>query len=220
MQRLTELLARFRKDERGAFMVLFAVLALVLIATSGAVVDFTNTETARSRAQTALDAAALALQTQMSTQTTTQLKTKAQAILSQHLNDTTITATVNSVTVDTVAGKIDLAASLTVPTYFVQLVGVHSISSNLTSEATRGSKDIEVSVALDTTGSMAGEKITELINATNTLIDPVVQTTQTPTYSKMAIVPWTQGATSDRAMPPRSAARSPAASPGSRPPPG
>ncbi|HEX4298069.1 MAG TPA: ubiquitin-activating E1 FCCH domain-containing protein [Devosia sp.] len=193
MQRLTELLARFRKDERGAFMVLFAVLALVLIATSGAVVDFTNTETARSRAQTALDAAALALQTQMSTQTTTQLKTKAQAILTQHLNDTTITATVNSVTVDTVAGKIDLAASLTVPTYFVQLVGVHSISSNLTSEATRGSKDIEVSVALDTTGSMAGEKITELINATNTLIDLVVQTTQTPTYSKMAIIPWTQG---------------------------
>ena len=41
MQRFARLLSRFRKDESGAFMVLFAVLALVLIATSGAVVDFT-----------------------------------------------------------------------------------------------------------------------------------------------------------------------------------
>ena len=78
MRRLTELFSRFRRDERGVFMVLFAILALVLIATSGAVVDFTNTETARSRAQTALDAAALALQAQITTQTTTQLQAKAQ----------------------------------------------------------------------------------------------------------------------------------------------
>ena len=62
MRRFTDLLKRFRRDERGAFLVLFAVLAIVLIATSGAVVDFTYMQTARTRAQTALDAAALALQ--------------------------------------------------------------------------------------------------------------------------------------------------------------
>ena len=62
MRRLTDLLKRFRRDESGAFLVLFAVIALVLIATSGAVVDFTYLQTARSRAQNALDAAALALQ--------------------------------------------------------------------------------------------------------------------------------------------------------------
>ena len=56
---------RFRRDESGVFVVLFAVLALVLIATSGAVVDFTYMQTARTRAQTALDAAALALQTRI-----------------------------------------------------------------------------------------------------------------------------------------------------------
>lgn len=192
MRSLLDLARRFHKDERGAFMVLFAVLAIVLIAVAGSVVDFTNTETSRSRAQTALDAAALALQTQISTQTTDQLKAKAQSILTERLNDSSITATVTSVTVDTTAGKIDIYASLSVPTAFVQLVGIHNISSNLTSEVQRGSKDLEVSVALDTTGSMAGQKLTELISATNTLIDLVVQTSQTPTYSKMAIVPWTQ----------------------------
>lgn len=195
MRRLLDLAKRFRKDESGAFMVLFAVLAIVLIAVAGSVVDFTNTQTSRSRAQTALDAAALALQTQISTQTTTQLKTKAQSILNERLNDSSITATVSSVTVDTTNGKIDIYASISVPTAFVQLVGVHSISANLQSEVQRGSKDLEVSVALDTTGSMAGSKIAALISAMDTantgLIDMVVQTTQTPTYSKMAIVPWT-----------------------------
>ena len=62
MRRLLDLAKRFRKDENGAFMVLFAVLAIVLIAVSGSVVDFTYMQTARTRAQTALDSAALALQ--------------------------------------------------------------------------------------------------------------------------------------------------------------
>jgi hypothetical protein len=69
-------------------------------------------------------------------------------------------------------------------------VGVRSIGARLTSQVTRGSKDIEVSVALDTTGSMAGSKILALQDATDWLIDHVVQDVQTPTYSKMAIVPW------------------------------
>ena len=78
MRRFTDLLKRFRRDESGAVLVLFAVLALVLIATSGAVVDFTYMQTARSRAQNALDAAALALQSRISTDNNATLISKAQ----------------------------------------------------------------------------------------------------------------------------------------------
>ena len=62
------------------------------------------------------------------------------------------------------------------------------------SEVTRNRTNLEVSVALDTTGSMAGSKITALMTATNNLIDLIVKDVQTPTYSKMAIVPWSFGA--------------------------
>ena len=194
MRRFTDLLKRFRRDESGAFLVLFAVIALVLIATSGAVVDFTYIQTARSRAQNALDAAALALQTRISTDSIATLKSKAQTMMTERIADSSIVATVNSATVDTTAGKLNFQAQVKVPTAFIQLVGIKSITAQLTSEVTKGSKDIEVSVALDTTGSMAGSKISDLIDATNTLIDLVVQDVQTPTYSKMAIVPWTEGA--------------------------
>ena len=191
MRRFTDLLKRFRRDESGAFLVLFAVLALVLIATSGAVVDFTYMQTARSRAQNALDAAALALQAHITDSgAAATIKGQALQIMQERLNDTGITAQVNTVTIDTTAGKLNIQAQVTVPTAFIQLVGIKTITAQLTSEATKGSKNLEVSAALDTTGSMAGTKISDLISATNTLIDLVVQTVQTPTYSKMAIVPW------------------------------
>jgi Flp pilus assembly protein TadG len=201
MRRFTDLLQRFRRDERGAFAVIFGLLAIVLIATSGAVVDFTYTQTARSRAQTALDSAALALQSRISIDDNATLKSKAQSIVRERLNDSSITATVNTATVDTTAGKLAFQASVTVPTAFVQLVGIRSITAQLTSEVKQGSTNLEVSVALDTTGSMGMDnwgnpdpaKINALIGATNNLIDLIVKDTQTPTYTKMALVPYSYG---------------------------
>ena len=42
MRRLISLLDRFRRDEGGAFAMIFAMLTIVLIATAGAAVDFTE----------------------------------------------------------------------------------------------------------------------------------------------------------------------------------
>ena len=129
MRRFTNLLKRFRRDESGAFLVLFAVIAIVLIATSGAVVDFTYMQTARSRAQNALDSAALALQTHINdTNAATTIKSQAQTILQERLADSRISATVTDVLIDTGSGKLNLKAQITVPTAFVQLVGIKNIS--------------------------------------------------------------------------------------------
>ncbi|NGP17361.1 TadE/TadG family type IV pilus assembly protein [Devosia aurantiaca] len=62
MSQFTKLLRRFGRDERGVFAVIFGLMAIVLIALGGAVVDYVSLEQTRARAQTALDAAALALQ--------------------------------------------------------------------------------------------------------------------------------------------------------------
>ena len=202
MRRLQDLLKRFRRDESGAFLVIFAVLALVLIATSGAVVDFTYMQTARSRAQNALDAAALALQAKVGTYTVQQFKDKSKAIVDERIADSAIVSQVNSATPDTTNGKLTLQAQITVPTAFIQLIGIRTITAQLTSQATKGSKNLEISVALDITGSMAPcdywgncdyTKINGLKSATHTLINEVIQPVQTPTFSKMAIVPWSAG---------------------------
>ena len=205
MLRFADLIKRFRKDERGVFLVFFALIAVVLIAASGAVVDFTRVQQARTRAQIALDAAALALQGTINTSgvTAATLKVKAQALLTERIADSSVTAVVESATPDTTAGKLTIVGYISVPTYFVQLVGIKDIRSSMLSEVTRSSSDLEVSLSIDITGSMAtvtcawwqwsctpSDKIGDLINASNTIIDLLVSTTQTPTYSKMAIVPW------------------------------
>jgi Flp pilus assembly protein TadG len=206
MQRFADLIKRFRKDERGVFLVIFALLAVVLIAASGAVVDFSRVQQARTKAQIAVDAAALALQATIGKTgvTAATLKSDAQALLTERMADTSITAVVESATPNVSAGRLTISGYITVPTYFVQLVGITSIRSNMMSEVTRQSSDLEISVSLDVTGSMGAtydwwgnktsDKIGDLISATNTLIDLLVADTQTPTYSKMAIVPWSRSA--------------------------
>ncbi len=207
MQRYADLLQRFRKDERGVFAVFFALIAIVLIAAAGAVVDFTRVQQARTRAQIALDSAALALQGKIDTMSADQLKLQAQDLLTERIADSTVTAVVEAATPDIAAGKLTISGYISVPTYFVQLVGINDIRSSMLSEVTQSSSDIEVSVSLDVTGSMQAvvcawwdydcepsDKIGDLIDATNTLIDLIVSDTQTPTYSKMAIVPWSSSA--------------------------
>ncbi|HEX8661527.1 MAG TPA: ubiquitin-activating E1 FCCH domain-containing protein, partial [Brevundimonas sp.] len=62
-------------------------------------------------------------------------------------------------------------------------VGAHS-------EVDRSSKNIEVALVLDITGSMAGQRIIDLKAAAKELVDLIVQPIQTPYYSKVALVPY------------------------------
>ena len=200
-----KLLSRFRKDERGVFGVIFGLIAVVLVALAGCVVDFSYMQTIRSRSQTALDAAALALQADMSTLTNDQIKTQAQALLRERLADNTVTAEIINVTKNVSAGTLNLQAHIRVPTIFVQLVGVRNLDAVLVSEVTQNSSNLEVSLALDLTQSMteqtsggrnAPTKIAALKDATDNMIDLLVQDTQPPiaqTYTRMAMAPYSYG---------------------------
>lgn len=204
MHRFIGLIARFGRDERGVFAVMFGVIAIVLIALGGAVVDYVAVEQARSRAQIALDAAALALQPEifLTKYTTAQLKVKAQDLMLERLDgEWGVQASVTNIAVDKDEGSLYLRARMTVPTMFVGLVGVNSLSAEIQSEVKRGSMDVEVAVSVDITGSMneiipggggrpAQSKIAALETALGELIDLVVKDEQVPSYSKMAIVPY------------------------------
>lgn len=184
---------------------MFGLMAVVIIALGGAVVDYVSLEQARGRAQIALDAAALALQPEIMTASETSIKERAKALLLNRIADERVTADIIGIKVDKVLGSLYLEARMDMPTVFVALVGVNHLGAKIASETTRGSLNVEVAVAVDVTGSMketisasAGgsgsrTKMDALKDALNTLIDIVVQDEQKPTYSKMAVIPYSAG---------------------------
>lgn len=191
MRTFVDLLKRFRDDERGIFAVIFGVMAIVLVAMAGAAVDYTSMEMARTRAQLALDSAALGLTPAMYGADVTEetLVAEAQNLVIERVNDPNVTIDIDDAQINRGAGTLTLSGRVTVPMAFVQLVGIPSLSANLMSEVTRSSVNIEVAVALDNTGSME-DYIDDLKTGLNGLIDIVVSDVQEPTFSKMALAPY------------------------------
>jgi Flp pilus assembly protein TadG len=154
MNPMLKLIRRFSKNESGVFAVIFGVLSVVLIATSGAVVDFVGVQQARVRAQAALDSATLALQPQIYTLSEAQLRSLAEDLLVERMTDSGVAVTVESANVVKDDGTLFLKARLTVPMSFVSLVGISEMKTRIASQATRKKLAVEVMMVLDNSGSM------------------------------------------------------------------
>src|SRR5262249_34890230 len=85
---------------------------------------------------------------------------------------------------------IDLSVAGHMPTTLMKIAGIGNIDLSVSSQITRNSVNLEVALALDITGSMAGTRIADLKIAAKDLIDLVVQDSQSPTYSKVALIPY------------------------------
>jgi Flp pilus assembly pilin Flp len=168
MQGLRTLVSQFRRDERGVFAVLFGLMAIVLVALGGAVVDYVSLEQARSRAQIALDAAALALQPEIFKPGYDEehVRELAEAMMVERIGDPRIIASIDQVTTVVQEGSLFFRASVRVPTTFVALVGVEELPAQLQTEATRKKLELEVVMVLDNSASMQNEsRMTRLVDA-------------------------------------------------------
>jgi Flp pilus assembly protein TadG len=174
------------RDQRGVSAVAFAISFAVLAPMALGIFDvYTQTEQ-RGKLQDALDAAALyaARSPVYTTAEVDAIGDKALTANLQMIRGATLQASNFSL----VDNKVIAQASVQLPAY-APTAFTHS-PVTVTSEVTRAGNNLEVALVLDTTGSMAGTRITNLKSAANQLIDLVVSDTQTPYYSKIAIVPY------------------------------
>ena len=184
---------RFARARRGAVAIQFAAIALPLAVLSLGLIDVNRASMSKRGLQDALDAAALivakssadtdaeadaigdaALAAQLSTMTSDDGTLTASTFSLGGTGDTTVIADA-SISVSPVVANLWLQGDMT--------VGAHS-------EVMRSSYDLEVALVVDLTTSMAGTKLTDLKAAATSLVDLVVQDSQTPYYSKMSIVPY------------------------------
>lgn len=189
MNNMKQLIRSFGSDERGVFAVIFGVMAIMLVAFAGAVVDYVSVQNARTVAQEALDASTLVLHGEIENLTEAQLGTLALGLVNERLSSVGITSNITQVAVNTSEGSLFIEAQFAVPTHFLALVGISSLNARVHSEVTSKSLSIEVALVLDSTGSMSGAKLTALKSAANLLVDELMPEAVNSDL-KIAVVPF------------------------------
>lgn len=180
-------------NQRGGTAVFLAIAIVPLMAGVGLAIDTTRGYLVKSRLNQALDAAALAGGRVFDSATRDddiRMYFKAN-FPDGYMNSV---ATPVAITPDNINRTLTLSAQATIPTTFMHLVDIDSVEVASSTQVTIEAQNVEVAMVLDITGSMnVSGAITDLKAAANDLIDIVVQPQQTPYYTKVAIVPFSQG---------------------------
>jgi len=191
---------RFGGDVRGNVAMLFGLSLPVLILMIFGGVDIHRMSTVRINLQDALDAAALAAARSPYTAEAdlrrvglAALKANLQAYPNVTLEEDRTSFTLNDdvVIADARVQVKTLVANIFLPPYGQLMDDYLPVGSH--SEVDRSSRNIEVALVMDVTGSMAGQRMTDLRAAAKDLVDIIVQPIQTPYYSKLALVPYSMG---------------------------
>jgi len=198
---LRNLAARLSSDRGGNVVMIFALVmpALIMITLGG--IDINRITTVKARVQDALDAAALAAARSSHTDP---VKLREVAVVALRANlrnasvepfadsDLKIQLTSSQVVIADLKVQVKtLVANIVLPPYGKLLDD--TLPVNVHSEVNRSSKNIEVALVLDVTGSMKGTRIASLKDAARQLVQLVVHEQQTPYYSRMAIIPYSSG---------------------------
>jgi Flp pilus assembly protein TadG len=204
-------LRQFTSNIDGNIATLFALTAVPVLIAGGSAVDFARYDMTRQRVVAALDNAVLAAVSTLyddediTEQDINKAKEIALAQFNANVGDTTgLNITAPVFTYD--PSSIGFTASIggTVDNSFMQLAGINTMDLNVKTQALAGSEtkvgsDLEVTMMLDTTGSMCngsnspcstGTKIDALKDAAKLLVDEVVWPDQSKNTSKVALVPF------------------------------
>jgi Flp pilus assembly protein TadG len=189
---VVRLLRDLASDRRGGVAMILGLAIIPLFAIIGLSIDTTRAYMIKSRLSSAVDAAALAGGRVFMSDTRDQ---DVQMYFDVNFPPGFMGSAVEPlvITPDDVNRTLTVAAQATIPTTFMRVLGQDSITIATSAEVTIQSENVEVSLVLDITGSMAGSRISDLIDAANELVDIVVQDQQTPFYSKVALVPYSMG---------------------------
>ena len=191
----------FTKTEDGSVAIIFALTAAISVTVTGLAVDIGRATQVKTRISAAADAAALAAAKAMRDAGATDAEAHAVAV--QFFNEnfkgpSAAYATINGirVTIDHRTNSVGVDIDANVKTLFGALAGVTTIATPKSAVAIYDTKDIELGLQLDVTGSMAGHKIQDLKDAVagrNGLLDIMLPASGTTNRVRIGYAPFTAG---------------------------
>ena len=194
---------RYFRNERGAVIAVFAIMAPVVIGTAGAAMDISQAYLVRQRLGNALDASTLAAAAAFTNEE--DIEARVEAFFEQNYPETAVGEPYGlEVTVD--GEDVTVSARAEYTTSFLGVLGIKKINVYRETKVQRLlGHDIEVALVVDISGSMnnpsrdaeVGEdaddvptKVEALQEAAHRLVNTLVYNNQDDHYSKMAIIPY------------------------------
>ncbi len=193
------------KDDKGAVAITFGLSTFTLVLFIGGAVDFGRWQNVRSQTRAAMDAAVLAgartLQVNGNNATaavaTARSYYKANVVSRAKVKDDSIDFAIAS------DGKtLTATGNARVVTPFLAIASIKSLPVLSTTGAEQpkastslggnSEQKVEISMMLDTTGSMAGQKIVDLKSAANDLIDIVLTDANSPGQIRVGLAPFAE----------------------------
>jgi Flp pilus assembly protein TadG len=172
IERLPARVRTFLADRKGNTAILFALATVPMVGFVGAAIDYSHANSIKAAMQAAADATALAMSKSAGSLSASQMQTTADAYFKALLNRPEAKNVTTATTYNSNGGtSLTVAASASMNTDFMGMMGFKSLAINVTGQAAWGMTRLRVALALDNTGSMADDgKITALKTATKSLL--------------------------------------------------
>lgn len=167
-QILVNKIRAFHRDESGALIIFTLVLFMLMVMMGGVAVDVMRHEAMRTKLQNTLDRCVLMA-------ASLDQRLVPETVLRDCVAKTGLTDQLADVRVVDALNRREVAAIGVAPTnpYFLHLIGINEFDAKGRSTATQAINNVEISLALDVSGSMSGTKIAELKVAAQQFVDTV-----------------------------------------------
>jgi Flp pilus assembly protein TadG len=165
------MIGHFFASERANVALTFGMMALPILTVVGLAVDYSDISRVRAETQNLADAAAIAAvvkqdATEPEMFLAAETYVREAAALKNNMKIVSVKANVPG------EGRLRVEVTGRAETHLLRMIGEESVDFKVSAEAFRDlSTDIEVVFALDTTGSMDGDKIRALRKAARSLVD-------------------------------------------------
>ncbi|MDX2290007.1 MAG: pilus assembly protein [Hyphomicrobiaceae bacterium] len=186
---------RFAQNREGSVAIMFGLMVVPLLVMMGVAVDYGRVVHMKSQITIAADAASLA---------------GGRALLDNRLSDAEVVALAQTyfrdnltaadasygtvgtpdITVNRETGEVSVDVSAIVPMTLMKLAGFTEVNLPITSATKFDQQDVELSMALDVTGSMGGQKIKDLKAAATDLVDILLSDTNSDNKVRIALAPY------------------------------
>lgn len=190
---LMTVIKRFKSDAKGQIAIMFAVLVLPMSVMIGASIDWSQQISATAKMQSTMDSAILAVARALSVDP--DLSKAKQRAIAQIIFDTNISVAgnvkLNNFTLDKTDELITMSQSGSIDNTFLKLIDIPSMELTVSSEVNIKFGGVDLALAVDLSGSMRGNKIAHLRNATKSLLKELAAASVSE--MRVAFIPWTRG---------------------------